>query len=106
MYFVHPTAGERFFLRLLLTVVPSATSFEHLRTVDDTEHPTFQAACRALGLLQDDVEWDMCMRETCIDQDAKRLRNLFVTLLLFCSPLNPEVLWERYRNDMSHDMQH
>ncbi len=46
------------------------------------------------------------MREACINQDAKRLRNLFVTLLLFCSPLNLEVLWERYRNDMSHNMQH
>jgi hypothetical protein len=29
-----------------------------------------------------------------------------VTLLLFCFPLNPEVLWERYRNDMSHDTWH
>jgi hypothetical protein len=106
MYFVHPTAGECFFLHLLLTVVPGATSFEHLRTVDETKHLTFQVACRALGLLQDDAEWDMCMREACIDQDAKKLRNLFVTLLLFCSPLNPEVLWERYRNDMLHDMQH
>jgi hypothetical protein len=106
MYFVHLAAGERFFLRLLLTVVPGATSFEHLRTVDDTEHPTFQAACKTLGLLQDDAEWDTCMREACIDQDAKRLRNLFVTFLLLCSPLNPEVLWERYRNDMSHDMRH
>jgi hypothetical protein len=46
------------------------------------------------------------MREACIDQDAKRLRNFFVTLLLFYSPLNPEELWERYRDDMSHDMRH
>jgi len=43
---------------------------------------------------------------TCIDQDAKRLRNLFVILLLFYSPLNLKVLCERYRDDMSHDMQH
>jgi hypothetical protein len=106
MYFVHPVAGERFFLRLLLTVVLGTTSFEHLRTVDDIKHPTFQAACKALGLLQDDAEWDTCMREACIDQNAKRLRNLFVTFLLFCSPLNLEVLWERYRDDMSHDMRH
>jgi hypothetical protein len=106
MYFVHPAAGERFFLRLLLIVVPGATSFEHFRTVDDIEHSTFQVACKALGLLQDDAEWDTCMREACIDQDAKRLRNLFVTLLLFYSPLNPEVLWERYQDDMLHDMRH
>jgi len=106
MYFVHPAAGERFFLRLLLTVVPSATSFEHLRTVDDIEHLMFQTACKALGLLQDDAEWETCMREARIDQDAKRLRNLFVILLLFCFPLNPKVLWERYQNDMSHDMRH
>jgi len=51
MYFVHPVANERFFLCLLLTVVPGATSFEHLRIVDDIEHPTFQVACKALGLL-------------------------------------------------------
>jgi hypothetical protein len=66
----------------------------------------FQGACRALGLLQDDVEWDTCMREACVDQNTKRLRNLFVIFLLFCFPLNPEVLWERYRDDMSHDMRH
>jgi len=106
MYFVHPAVGERFFLRLLLTIVPGATSFEHLQTVDDIEHPTFQVACKTLGLLQDDAEWDTCMREACIDQDAKRLRNLFMALLLFCSPLNPKVLWERYQDDMSHDMRH
>jgi hypothetical protein len=96
MYFVHLAAGERFFLHLLFIVIPNTTSFEHLRTVDDTNHSTFQAACRALGLLQDNTEWDTCMREACIDQDSKRLRNLFVIILLFCFPLNPEVLGERY----------
>jgi len=55
MYFVHPAVGERFFLHLLLTVIPGVTSFEHLQTVDDTEHLTFQIACGALGLLQDDT---------------------------------------------------
>ncbi|KAI9911223.1 hypothetical protein PsorP6_009643 [Peronosclerospora sorghi] len=58
MYFVPPTSGERFFLRFLLTVVPGAQSFEHLRTVDGVVHPTFQSACGALGLLKEDAEWD------------------------------------------------
>jgi hypothetical protein len=51
MYFVHPTVSEHFFLRLILIVVSGATSFEHLRTIDDIEHPMFQIACKALGLL-------------------------------------------------------
>ncbi len=87
----YPATNGCFFLRLLLTVVPGMTSFEHLQTIDDIEHPTFQVVCGALGLLQDDTEWDTCMREACIDQDVKRLRNLFVALLLLCSPLNPEI---------------
>jgi len=94
MYFVHPTVGERFFLCLLLTVIPGATSFEHLWNVDNIEHLMFQATCEALGLLQGNAKWDMCMQETCIDQDTKRRRNLFVILLLFCFPLNSKVLWE------------
>jgi hypothetical protein len=106
MYFVHPTIGERLFLHLLLTVVPGVTSFEHFRTIDDIEHLTFQADCEALGLLQDDTKWDMCMWEAYIDQDAKKLKNIFVTLLLFYSPLNLEVLCERYRNDISHNTWH
>jgi hypothetical protein len=80
-----------FFLRLLLIVILGVTSFEHFWTIDDTKHPTFQAAYRALGLLQDDAKWDTCMREAYINPDAKKLRNLFVILLLFYSPLNLEV---------------
>jgi len=85
MYFIHPTAGERFFLRLLLIVILGVTPFEHPRTIDDINHSTFQVAYRALGLLQDNVEWDTCMWEACIGQDAKRLRNLFVTLIVLLS---------------------
>jgi hypothetical protein len=71
--------------------------------VDNIHHLTFQATCGALGLLQDDQEWDACLREACIDHDAAKLRKLFVILLLFCAPLRLEVLWERYRDEMSHD---
>jgi hypothetical protein len=96
MYFVHPITNEHFFLHLLFTIVPDATSYEHLWAIYDTKHLIFQAICGALGLLQDDTKWDTCMWEACIDQDAKRLGNLLVTFLLLCSLLNLEVLWERY----------
>src|SRR5271170_116553 len=35
MMYVSPTGGERFFLRLLLTAVRGATSFDHLKTVGE-----------------------------------------------------------------------
>ena len=41
MYYCNPTAGERFYVRLLLTAVRGPTSFEHLRTVAGTPYPTF-----------------------------------------------------------------
>jgi hypothetical protein len=61
MYFIHAAASERFFLYLQLIVVSGATSFKYLQTIDDKKHLTFQVACRTLGLLQNNAEWDMCM---------------------------------------------
>jgi hypothetical protein len=63
MYYVHPSADERFYLRLLLICVKGATSFEHLKTFGITEHPTFKEAYIARGLLEDDSEWLQCLEE-------------------------------------------
>jgi hypothetical protein len=54
MYHAHPTCGERFYLRLLLTCVKGATSFEHLYSFEGVRHPSFREACIARGLLDDD----------------------------------------------------
>jgi hypothetical protein len=64
MYFVQPSKGERYYLRVLLTHVTGATCFEDLRTAHRPHMPTiivpptFKVACLARGLLQDDAEWD------------------------------------------------
>ena len=63
MYFVSPSAGERFYLRTLLTVAKGVKSFEDLRTVNGQICPTFKAACLAHGLLEDDNEWIQCLQE-------------------------------------------
>ena len=90
MYFVHPTAGERYYLRMLLNVVYGATSFENLQTVNGQLYGTFKEACAALGLLQNDKEWDQCLTEVAQIQSGKQLRNLFAILLLFCELKNLE----------------
>jgi hypothetical protein len=47
MYYVHPTAGEHFYLCLLLTVVKGATSYQDLLAVDGVAQATFKQACIA-----------------------------------------------------------
>ncbi|KAH8942811.1 hypothetical protein BDL97_13G015200 [Sphagnum fallax] len=89
MYFVQPSKGERYYLRVLLTHVVGATCFEDLRTTHWPHtptivvHPTFKAACLARGLLQDDAEWDQCLLKAVGVQLPRSLRQLFASLLIF-----------------------
>ncbi|XP_044741944.1 uncharacterized protein LOC123302915 [Chrysoperla carnea] len=55
VYTVHPGNAECYYLRLLLHQIRGPVSFSALKTVDGVIQPTFQAACRALGLLEDDA---------------------------------------------------
>ena len=104
MYYLNPTAGERFYLRLLLTAVRGPTSFEHLRTVDGTLHPTFQAACVALGLLDDDREWIDYLTEASVFTAGPQLRTLFVTALVYGSVADPRALWDRFAASIYDDL--
>jgi hypothetical protein len=106
MYYAHPMAGERFYLRLLLTSVPGATSFEHLRTVRGVLHPTFKQACIAMGLLEDDQEWIQCLQEASAMQTGHQLRHLLITILCDCTPAQPEALWERFKEYICDDLKH
>ncbi len=106
MYFVSPNAGPRFYLRLLLTVVKGATSFEALRTYHSRTYETFKLACRARGLLEDDGEWADCLQEASEMQTGSRLRSLFATLLCYCSPTSPDVLWESFKVHICDDLRH
>jgi hypothetical protein len=104
MYHAHPTCGERFYLRLLLTCVKAATSFEDLYTFDEIRHPSFKAACIAHGLLDDDGEWHQCLNEAKDMQMGQQLRHLFVTILRECTPANPRELWDTFWVDICDDL--
>ena len=103
MYFVSPLAGERYFLRTLLTVVKGATSFEDLRTVDGHLHDTFKGACVALGLYDTDEEWNECLVEAAIMQTGTQLRSLFVIILIHGCPADPRGLWNTHHEILSDD---
>uniref|UniRef100_A0A453RUF8 Uncharacterized protein n=3 Tax=Aegilops tauschii subsp. strangulata TaxID=200361 RepID=A0A453RUF8_AEGTS len=55
--------------------------YEETRTVDGVVHPTYKSACYALGLLNDDKEWDDCIKEASHWASAPQMRQLFYTIL-------------------------
>ena len=106
MTYVGPTAGERFHLRMLLMIVKGATSFDALKTVDGEICETFHDTCLKRGLLEDDGEWEICLRDAADIQTGSQLRRLFATLLLFCTPTQPHILWITFRDKICDDLRH
>ncbi|XP_071715040.1 uncharacterized protein [Rutidosis leptorrhynchoides] len=102
----NPASGERYYLIMLLNIVKGPRSFEELRTVDGTVHPTFKDACFAYGLLYDDREWTEAISKAKLWASGAQLRDLFVTMLLFCNITNPLALWEQHWEDLADDILH
>lgn len=105
LYHCSPNQGERFFLRLLLTVKVGPTSFEDLRTVNGQVYPTFRAACVAMGLLEDDREWFYAFEEAIDFAVGYRLRVLFVIALVFGSVTDPCSLWDAFKDRICGDLE-
>jgi hypothetical protein len=103
VYAVPPNQGERFYLRRLLYHIPGAKNFQDLRTINGKLCVSFKEACRELGLLEDDSEWENCLSEAALIQSGKQLRNLFITILLHCSPENALALFEKFQVQLSED---
>lgn len=69
-------------------------SFEELMTVNKKRYGTFKEVCFAYGLLNDDKEWTNAITEARFWALGPQLRDLFVTILLFCDVSKPLQLWE------------
>lgn len=106
VYTVHPNNAECFYLRMLLHEVKGPTSFEALRTVNGEVHPTFQSACKALGLLEDDQHWYATLQDAALSESPSRIRDLFVILLVFCQVSDPLGLWDKFKDILSEDYKH
>ena len=64
--------------------VKGARSYEDVRTYNGITYPTFRAACNARGLLGNDQEWYHAFDEAAAWATSAQLRQLFVTMLLYC----------------------
>jgi hypothetical protein len=105
MYSASPFMGERYYLRLLLTVVRGAQSFVHLRTVDGVEYPTFKGACVALRLLEDDGEWVALFNDGREFMTGRALRQLFALALQHTTITNPLHIWEEFGESFCDDLE-
>ena len=97
-------AGDHFYLCLLLTHICGPQSERHLHTVNGVEHPTCKDACAALGLLEDDGEWNQCLQEACQAQVGPSVRHLFAVILAYNSPAHPRALWDEFKHQMCDDL--
>ena len=77
-----------------------------MRTHEGILYDTFREACIARGLLEDDGEWWACLQEAAEMQTGTRLRHLFVTILLFCNPSQPDQLWTQFCTEICDDLAH
>lgn len=100
---VKPSAGERFYLRTLLNHRP-AVSFADLRTIDGTAYRTYQEAVTALGLFEDVQEAEQAMAEAVAALYVpRRLRFLFIDLLVNDCCHAPLRLWDTFKFQLSQD---
>ncbi|XP_057763551.1 uncharacterized protein LOC130984017 [Arachis stenosperma] len=57
LFFVPPSSGELYYLRMLLNIVKGPKSYRDLRTYNNVVYSSFRDACYARGLLDDDREY-------------------------------------------------
>ena len=81
--YCNPNAGERYYLRLLLTSISGPTSYISLRTVNGVECTTFREACVLRHLIQDDQEWIKSFDEAKLFSSGSALRAMFTSAILF-----------------------
>lgn len=86
-------AGELYYMRILLTKQRGCTGYDSIKTVDGKVLPTFQDACSALGMLQDDKEFIDAILETSIVGSGFQMRLLFVRLLIMYTMTKPLTVW-------------
>ena len=113
--------GERFYLRLLLTVVPGmyitipvsiivilmyigATSYRHLQMVGGTLHSSFRHICVVLVLLEDDREWIHSFEEAILFTTGGVLCTLFATAIIHSGVVDAAEIWHRFKLHLCNDL--
>ncbi|XP_040381099.1 uncharacterized protein LOC121054713 [Oryza brachyantha] len=79
-------------------------SYSDIRTYNNITYNTFREACNARGLLENDNEWHLLFDEAVVSASSRQLRQLFVTVILYCSVGNVRSLFDKYWIHMTDDI--
>ncbi|KAI5708509.1 hypothetical protein M8J77_024181 [Diaphorina citri] len=100
LIWVSPNRGEQYFLRILLLVIP-CRGYSDLLSRGGTGCTTFQEVARHLGLVNDDREYHLALREAAAFMVGSRLRSFFVLLCNMGAPAF--LLWGEFRDVLCED---
>ena len=103
MYSVAPQDTDRFYLRMLLLHTPNAECFVGPTGLKPDEATTWRGAATALGLVEDDSEYEFVMHEAALTHMPGLMRALFVQILVHCEPAEPRALWEHHKEELAAD---
>jgi hypothetical protein len=104
MYYIHPTVGELYYLRMLLMIVKGATNYADIRTFNGRVYNTYRDASEVRGLLESDNEWHLLFDEAIVSASSCQIRQLFVTVVLHCSVSDVRGLFDKYWLYLIDDM--
>nr|GEW43958.1 DNA helicase [Tanacetum cinerariifolium] len=79
-------------------------SHVEVRTIKDQILPTYREASEALGLLGDDIEWDVTLKESADSTTSAKIGTLFAQILIYCDVSDPfkfcTEYWQAMRDDI------
>ncbi|RCV12073.1 hypothetical protein SETIT_2G239400v2 [Setaria italica] len=83
LVYANPNEGKRYYLRVLLTHVRGAISYENLKTWHGVTHKTFRKAAKVMRFVETDKSIDECLTESAMFMMPCSLRRLFATIMVF-----------------------
>ncbi|XP_056848907.1 uncharacterized protein LOC130499037 [Raphanus sativus] len=91
---INPAQDELYFLKVMLNWVRGPKSYEDIRTVDGVVYSTYEDACYALGLMDDDKEYIEAIKDCSDNSSGTYARKLFSRVLVSKTLSQPYLVWE------------
>ncbi|RCV18220.1 hypothetical protein SETIT_3G282400v2 [Setaria italica] len=103
LVYINPNEGDRYYLRVLLTHVRGATSYDSLKTWCGITYDTFRAAAEAMGFVDTNKSLDDCVTKCAMVRFPSSLHRLFATIMVFCECANIRHLWDKHYESLAED---